>query len=109
MPVLAPRRAFVLVIDACGAGALPDSADYGDEGTNTLEHLAQLSGGLELPVMGSLGAGAIADIEGVPASANPAIYGRLAPLGPGKDSIAGHWELMGVTLARAMPTYPEGF
>jgi phosphopentomutase len=103
------RRAFVLVIDACGAGALPDAAAYGDEGTNTLSHLAQAVGGLRLPAMGSLGLGSIVDIEGVPRVPDPAIHGRLAPLGPGKDSITGHWELMGVTLAAPLPTYPQGF
>ncbi len=99
----------MLVIDACGAGALPDAADYGDEGTNTLSHLAQAAGGLRLPVMQALGLGSILDIDGVPPSPGPAIHGRLAPLGPGKDSITGHWELMGVSLPAALPTYPEGF
>jgi phosphopentomutase len=103
------RRAFVLVIDACGAGALPDAADYGDEGTDTLGHLAEAVGGLNLPVMGALGLGSILPIRGVEPSPEPAIHGRLAPLGPGKDSIAGHWELMGVTLPHPLPTYPEGF
>jgi phosphopentomutase len=103
------RRAFVLVIDACGAGALPDAADYGDEGTDTLGHLAEAVGGLDLPAMGDLGLGSILPIRGVEPSPDPAIHGRLAPLGPGKDSIAGHWELMGVTLAHPLPTYPEGF
>src|SRR4051794_30666274 len=104
-----PRRAFVLVIDACGAGALPDAAAYGDEGTNTLAHLAHAAGGLRLPAMGSLGLGRVTEIEGVPPSDDPAIHGRLAPLGPGKDSITGHWELMGVTLPAPLPTYPAGF
>jgi phosphopentomutase len=99
----------VLVIDACGAGALPDADLYGDQGTNTLMHLAEANGGLELPTMGALGLGSIVPIEGVPAAEDPAIHGRLAPLGPGKDSIAGHWELMGVTLDAPLPTYPNGF
>jgi phosphopentomutase len=103
------RRAFVLVIDACGAGALPDAAAYGDEGTNTLSHLAQAAGGLRLPAMGALGLGSIVEIDGVAPSSGPAIHGRLAPLGPGKDSITGHWELMGVSLPAPLPTYPEGF
>ena len=103
------RRAVVLVIDACGAGALPDAADYGDAGANTLAHLAEAVGGLDLPVMGDLGLGSILELPGVPPSADPGIYGRLAPLGPGKDSITGHWELMGVTLSKALPTYPGGF
>jgi phosphopentomutase len=108
------RRAFVLVIDACGVGALPDAADYGDEGACTLSHLAEANGGLELPALGALGLGSIVPVEGVPPvavepGAGPAIHGRLAPLGPGKDSITGHWELMGVTLAAPLPTYPHGF
>jgi len=103
------RRAFVLVIDACGAGALPDAAAYGDEGTNTLSHLATAAGGLSLPAMGDLGLGAVTEIQGVPPAADPAVHGRLAPLGPGKDSITGHWELMGVSLPAPLPTYPDGF
>ncbi len=103
------RRAFVLVIDACGVGALPDAAAYGDEGTNTLAHLAEAVGGLELPTLQALGIGSILPLRGVRPSEDPAIHGRLHPLGPGKDSISGHWELMGVVLERALPTYPSGF
>ena len=103
------RRAVVLVIDACGVGALPDAAHYGDQGTNTLAHLASALGGLQLPTLGRLGLGRIEQLEGVAPSGDAAIHGRLAPLGPGKDSITGHWELMGVTLGRALPTYPNGF
>ncbi len=99
----------MLVIDACGAGALPDAAEYGDEGTCTLAHLAEANGGLRLPTLGALGLGSILPIEGVGPVGSPAIHGRLRPLGPGKDSITGHWELMGVTLPAPMPTYPQGF
>jgi len=103
------RRAIVLVIDACGVGALPDAGAYGDEGTNTLAHVAEALGGLELPALAALGLGSILPLAGVPAAADPALHGRLHPLGPGKDSIAGHWELMGVVLERPLPTYPHGF
>jgi phosphopentomutase len=103
------RRAFVLVIDACGIGAAPDAASYGDGGTNTLAHLADALGGLELPTLARLGLGSITPLRGVAASADPAIHGRLCPQGPGKDSISGHWELMGVIAERALPTYPHGF
>jgi phosphopentomutase len=106
---MSSRRAFVLVIDACGIGALPDAGDYGDEGTNTLAHVAEVVGGLELPTLTSLGLGSILALEGVPAAADPVIYGALHALGPGKDSTAGHWELMGVVLDRPLPTYPRGF
>jgi phosphopentomutase len=102
-------RATVIVMDACGVGALPDAADYGDAGTNTLGHLAQLAGGLELPTLQALGLGSIVALEGVPPAAAPVLHGRLGAQGPGKESTTGHWELMGVTVDRALPTYPEGF
>ena len=99
----------MLVVDACGVGALPDAARYGDEHTNTLAHVAEAVGGLELPTLARLGLGSILALDGTPAAADPAIHGRLHPLGPGKDSVTGHWELMGVVVERALPTYAEGF
>jgi phosphopentomutase len=109
MRPLEARRAIVLVMDACGVGALPDAATYGDEGANTLAHLAEAVGGLELPTLTRLGLGSILPLRGVSAAAEPVIHGRLHPLGPGKDSVTGHWELMGVVLDRPPPTYPDGF
>jgi phosphopentomutase len=103
------RRAFVIVLDACGAGELPDSADYGDAGSNTLGHVAEASGGLDLPVMGALGLGSALPLVGVPPSPDPIVHGRLYPLGPGKDTITGHWELMGTITPVALRTYPDGF
>jgi phosphopentomutase len=104
------RRAFVVVLDACGVGALPDAGEYaGDEGSNTLVHLAEDVGGLDLPVLGSLGLGSIVPLLGVPPTEDPVVHGRLHPLGPGKESTTGHWELMGVVPAAALPTYPNGF
>jgi phosphopentomutase len=106
----AMRRAFVIVLDACGVGALPDAGDYaGDAGSNTLAHLAERVGGLDLPVLERLGLGSIVPIRGVTPAAEPAVHGRLAPLGPGKESTTGHWELMGVVPEHALPTYPAGF
>jgi phosphopentomutase len=102
-------RAFVVVLDACGVGALPDAADYGDEGANTLAHLAQAAGGLALPTLQRLGLGSIVPLAGVPPAPEPVLHGRLHALGPGKDSTAGHWELMGVVSPRPLPTYPSGF
>jgi phosphopentomutase len=107
---LAPlRRATVVVLDACGVGELPDAADYGDAGSNTLVHLAEQVGGLRLPTLERLGLGSIVPIEGVPPAATPVVHGRLRPLGPGKESTTGHWELMGVVPGRPLPTYPSGF
>jgi phosphopentomutase len=102
-------RAFVVVLDACGVGATPDAADYGDGGSNTLGHLAEHLGGLELPTLGRLGLGSILALPGVPPAAAPVLHGRLRPQGPGKDSTAGHWELMGVVASTRPPTYPGGF
>jgi phosphopentomutase len=106
--VIAGRRAFVIVLDACGAGALPDAAEYGDAETNTLRHVAEAEGGLDLPTLGRLGLGNVTEIPGVPPAADPVVHGRLAPLGHGKDTTTGHWELMGVVAPRA-PVYPRGF
>lgn len=110
------RRAFVVVLDACGVGALPDAADYGDAGTNTLGHLAEAAGGLALPTLQRLGLGSILPLRGVPPAAGagpgpggPVLHGRLHALGPGKDSRSGHWELMGVVADQPAPTYPDGF
>jgi phosphopentomutase len=108
-PASSARRALVVVLDACGAGALPDAADYGDAGTNTLGHLSQMTGGLDLPVMQRLGLGSILALEGVAPAADPVLHGRLHALGAGKDSTTGHWELMGVVARRPLPTYPGGF
>jgi phosphopentomutase len=99
----------VVVLDACGVGALPDAEAYGDAGADTLGHLAQRAGGLQLPTLARLGLGSIVPLQGVPAAAAPVLHGRLHALGPGKDSIAGHWELMGVVMPAPLPTYPEGF
>jgi phosphopentomutase len=103
------KRAAVVVMDACGVGALPDAAAYGDAGSNTLGHLAECVGGLELPTLERLGLGSIIPILGVPPAAAPVVHGRLAPLGPGKESVTGHWELMGVVPEHPLPTYPSGF
>jgi len=103
------RRAFVVVLDACGVGALPDAADYGDAGTNTLAHLAQAAGGLELPELERLGLGSILPLEGVAPASAPVLHGRLHPLGPGKDSTTGHSELMGIVASAPRPTYSHGF
>jgi phosphopentomutase len=103
------RRAFVIVLDACGAGELPDSAEYGDAGADTLVNVARAVGGFDLPVLQRLGLGLVRPLEGVPPAVDPVVHGRLHPLGPGKDTIAGHWELMGVVAQAPLPVYPDGF
>jgi phosphopentomutase len=98
-----------VVLDACGVGELPDAADYGDAGADTLTHVAEAVGGWKLPNLAHFGLGNVTTILGVPPAAAPAVHGRLHPLGPGKDSTTGHWELMGTVTPRALPTYPDGF
>ncbi len=90
-------------------GALPDAVRYGDADADTLGHLAEVEGGLRLPALEALGLGRIASLRGVAPSRDPVLHGRLHALGPGKDSTAGHWELMGVVLEAPLPTYPDGF
>ena len=103
-------RACVIVLDAVGAGELPDAADYGDEGSNTLGNVARAVGGLDLPTLEALGLGNVMPLEGCPPQPGaPAVAGRLLERSKGKDTTTGHWELMGVVTPQAMPTYPHGF
>ena len=103
-------RACVIVLDAVGAGELPDAAEFGDAGSNTLANVARAVGGLDLPTLEALGFGNIEQLEGcAPQPGAPAIAGRLLERSKGKDTPTGHWELMGVVTPQAMPTYPLGF
>ena len=104
------RRAILLVLDGVGAGAAPDASLYGDAGSNTLGNLAEAVGGLQLPALESLGLGRAVPARGLSATVPPtASWGRMQPASPGKDSTTGHWELAGVHLTQAFPTYPDGF
>ena len=103
-------RACVIVLDAVGAGALPDAATYGDEGSDTLGNVAKAVGGLDLPNMEALGLGNVEPLEGCPPQPGaPAVAGRLVERSKGKDTTTGHWEMMGIVTAQAFPTYPHGF
>jgi phosphopentomutase len=103
-------RACVIVLDAVGAGELPDAAEYGDEGSNTLGNVARAVGGLDLPNLEALGLGNVAELEGCPPQPGaPAVAGRLIERSKGKDTTTGHWELMGIVTPEAMPTYAHGF
>jgi phosphopentomutase len=103
-------RACVIVLDAVGAGELPDAHEYGDEGSDTLGNVARAVGGLDLPNLEHLGFGNIEDLEGCPPTEGaPAVAGRLFERSKGKDTTTGHWELMGIVTPVAMPTYPHGF
>jgi phosphopentomutase len=104
------RAVALVVLDSVGIGGAPDAAAFGDEGSATLQHVAAAAGGIELPNLGSLGLGHVAEIAGVPAVGEPAgAFGTLVERSPGKDTTTGHWELAGVVLERPFPTYPDGF
>jgi phosphopentomutase len=108
---MAHPRAIVLVIDSGGVGASPDHEKFGDAAdVNTLGHAAQSAGGLALPTFERLGLGCIADIPGIGKVADPqASVARLRESSNGKDTITGHWEMMGIVVRNAFPTYPNGF
>jgi phosphopentomutase len=114
--VTAPfRRAIVIVLDSVGIGELPDASSYGDQGSNTVGNIAKRVP-LKLPTLRSLGFDRIASIgdaaAGTPGSdfnLTPGGFGRMAEASAGKDSVTGHWEMMGIVLERAFPTFPNGF
>jgi phosphopentomutase len=104
------NRVFLIVLDSVGVGSLPDAAAYGDEGANTLGHIADRRGGLKLPHLAKLGLGNIIPVLGVAADPAPlASWGRMAEMARGKDTLAGHWELMGIVLEQPFSLFPRGF
>jgi len=105
-----PGRFVVIVVDSCGAGALPDAAEYGDAGANTLANTSRAAGGLSLPTLQSWGLGNLTSIEGCPPVGSPrASCGTMAQLSQGKDTTTGHWEMMGIVLEKGFATFPNGF
>ncbi|MER3473400.1 MAG: phosphopentomutase [Armatimonadota bacterium] len=107
------KRVILLVMDGCGVGSAPDAAQYGDFGVNepnTLGHLAEAVGGLHVPFLQKLGLGNILPLKGVPPAQPPlASFGRMQERSAGKDTVTGHWEMMGVLTEQPFPTYPQGF
>ncbi|NWG07496.1 MAG: phosphopentomutase [Chloroflexi bacterium] len=104
------NRVIVIVLDGVGAGEAPDAAAYGDVGSNSLGNVARAIGGLKTPHMYELGLGNITPILGVPENKNArGAFGRFQPKSAGKDTVIGHWEMMGIYLPVAFPTYPNGF
>ncbi len=103
------KRVFLFVIDSFGMGELPDAAEFGDKGANTLKSVAT-SDKLDVPVLSSLGLFNIDGAVGRPSVANPTgSFARLSEKSLGKDTTIGHWEIAGVISNRALPTYPNGF
>jgi len=106
-------RAIVIVLDSVGVGELPDAAAYGDQGSNTLGNIAKRVP-LHIPTLRALGLERIVRLASDPGSdpasdPHPSAVGRMAEASAGKDSVTGHWELMGVVLDRAFPVFPNGF
>ena len=104
------NRVIVIVLDGVGAGEAPDAAAYGNVGSNSLGNVARVIGGLKTPNMYELGLGNITPIVGVPENPKTrGAFGKFQPKSAGKDTVIGHWEMMGVHLPVAFPTYPNGF
>ena len=101
-------RAIVIVMDSVGIGELPDAHLYGDQGSNTLGNIARQIR-LNIPALASCGLSRVVDLPGVAIADPPrGAFGRMAEQSAGKDSVTGHWELMGIVIERAFPTFPEG-
>jgi phosphopentomutase len=104
-----PNRVILLVLDSVGVGELPDAGAYRDTGSDTLGNISRQVP-LALPNLRSLGLARVASINAAGAEPEPrGAYGKMAERSPGKDSVTGHWELMGLVLDRPFPVYPDGF
>ena len=104
-----PTRVFLTVLDSVGVGELPDANVYGDEGSNTVRNISRAVP-MQVPALRSLGLANVVEIVGHEPVATPlGAYGRMAEKSAGKDSVTGHWEIAGVVLDHAFPTYPDGF
>ncbi|MFH1619711.1 MAG: phosphopentomutase [bacterium] len=104
------KRVIVIVLDSFGAGELPDSGEFADSGSDTLGHLIKHFGGLDLPNMDKLGLSMINNIHPGKIPPEPeGAFGKMAEVSASKDTVAGHWELMGIPAMFPFPTYPDGF
>ncbi len=104
------KRVFLIVLDSVGIGEAPDAKDYDDEGADTLGHIAEHLNGLNMPNMRMLGLGNIKEMKGIEKSKNPlAHYTKMQEASVGKDTMTGHWELMGLHINQPFRTFPNGF
>ncbi|AOV08108.1 phosphopentomutase [Sporosarcina ureilytica] len=104
------KRVHLIVLDSVGIGEAPDAHLYGDEGADTLGHIAREMKGLHMPNMAKLGLSNIRPIEGVPVADEPlAMYGKMQEASVGKDTMTGHWEIMGLNIDKPFKVYPNGF
>jgi len=106
----ATNRVVLIVIDSVGIGAMPDAPQWGDAGSDTVGNIARARGGLHLPNLGRLGLGNLLAVPGTPPVAQPlGAYGRMALASNGKDTMTGHWEMVGIKPEAPFRTYPDGF
>lgn len=104
------KRIFLIVLDSVGIGEAPDAADFNDVGADTLGHIATHRNGLYLPHLEKMGLGHIHEVQGVQAEAKPiAHYGKMQEASKGKDTMTGHWEIMGLHIEEPFQTFPNGF
>ncbi|WP_017728161.1 phosphopentomutase [Halalkalibacterium ligniniphilum] len=104
------KRVFLIVMDSVGIGEAPDAAKFGDEGADTFGHIAERMNGLTMPNMENLGLSHIRDIQGIKKVDTPlAHFGKMAEASSGKDTMTGHWELMGLHIKEPFMVFPEGF
>ena len=107
---MAVDRVILIVLDSVGVGETPDAARYGDAGANTLGHVAEFVGGADLPAMHALGIGNVLALPGVPPNPHAdGAFGKCAERSAGKDTSTGHWEIAGLEIKQAFPTFPDGF
>ena len=104
------KRVILIILDSVGMGALPDADKYGDVGADTIGHVAKFNGGLKLPNMESIGLGLIEGIQNINKVSDAlGCYGKFYEASNGKDTVTGHWEMVGVKSEIPLPTYPNGF
>jgi phosphopentomutase len=104
------KRVFLIVMDSVGIGEAPDAEQFGDVGSNTLGHIAERMNGLNMPNMAKLGLSNISEIEGVEKAAKPlAHYTKMQEASVGKDTMTGHWEIMGLNIDTPFQVFPDGF
>lgn len=104
-----PDRVILIVLDSVGCGELPDARDYGDQGSDTLGNIARRVP-LQVPHLRRLGLARVSTVNRLDPEPDPqGAFGRMAESSPGKDSVTGHWELMGLVLDRPFPVFPNGF
>src|SRR5690606_26126413 len=104
------KRIHLIVLDSVGIGEAPDAEIYGDTGSDTLGHIAEAVNGLDMPNLEKLGLGNVKTVQGVsPVTAPKAFHGRLQEASVGKDTMTGHWEIMGLNIDTPFKVYPDGF